>query len=112
MSEQFEFLSLEQPLRAEWPVTVNEPQDGGAVIVKTFTLVFELIPQEDVLALVSDPKLDRYSLLRRQVVGFGKAHTGQPFTDELLIRMAGRPYMVEGITAAYRDFASGIAVKN
>lgn len=112
MSEQFEFLDLEQPLRAEWPVKVNVPQDGGGVAVKTFTAVFELLSQEDILAIVADPNLDRYSLQRRQVLGFGKDHKGPPFTDALLIRMLGRPYMAEALAAAYQDFSRGIAVKN
>lgn len=112
MSEQFEFLDLEQPLRAEWPVKVNVPQDGGGVKVKTFTVLFELVPQEDILKIVSDPNLDRYSLHRRQIVGFGKDHTGQSFSDELLIRMLGRPYVQAALAEAYQAFSCGIAVKN
>lgn len=112
MSEQFEFLDLEQPLRAEWPVTVSVPQDGGGAKEMTFSVIFQLLSQAEILAMIADPKLDRYSLQRRQIVGFGKDHKGPEFSDELLIRMLDRPYIANGLAAAYKGFSEGIAVKN
>ncbi len=137
MAQQFNFKRLEEPFEADWPVTVNVPEDGGKTATEEFMARFRIVREfgptatstpsadaEDVAtaeAAPEDPlekarqalKESALKEWRRWFVGFGKPTSDQnELTDEVLWNIITTPYARVAVQAAYQNFCSGIAVKN
>jgi hypothetical protein len=113
MAVKFNFKGLDEPFEADWPVSVQVPQDGGSVEEQTFMARLRLLSEED-LDLVrrggpdgNDPN----AFTKAFWVGFG-ASEQEAFTPELRDLMLGRPYVRLALHQAYGAFSQGIVTKN
>ncbi|MDZ4374764.1 MAG: hypothetical protein U1C74_25575 [Phenylobacterium sp.] len=106
----FKFATLDSAIEADWPVTINVPQDGGKVSAQKLMVRFRLVDEEE-LTKNGDGLEGSKATLRQVVVGFGKSVT-EPWSAELFEKMLAQPYVRLGLNNAYRDFAVGIAAKN
>lgn len=117
MAVKFDFKRLGQRFEADWPVSVNVPQDGGETEAQEFTARFALLTKEDFELipnkdgdvsglLKGDP--DGHNTWRRCLVGV----KGEELTPELVEGLLAAPYVRSAIVTAYQQFSQGIAVKN
>lgn len=109
MSVKFDFKTLETGFEADWPVTVNVPQDGGGIEKQEFLARFRtLTPEEsDKAQQAADPNTWPNAFLVALV------ETGAPeLTDELRKQLLGRSYVRQGLITAYVQFSQGVAAKN
>lgn len=107
MTLKFDFKTLEQPFEADWPVTVQVPQDGGTVQEQTFDVRFRtLTPAEaDEVAARPDPA---ESKIRKVLVDV----KGEAFSSELVEQMIHTPWVFVGLLRAHTSFSLGEPVKN
>lgn len=111
MTAQFDFSALTRPFEADWPVSVNVPQDGGEVKAVTFMARFRLIKDKELKAVIEAEGFTLQDLPRAFFVGFGKGVT-QEFSPELREEMIATPWVRLGLQDAYQKFSQGIAAKN
>lgn len=107
MAVKFDFKSLGEPFEANWPVRPSVPLDGGEVEVREFMARFRLLGASDFEDINKTDK-DGWETHRRFLVGL----VGEELTPELKEQLINTQYVREALMAAYRQFASGIAVKN
>lgn len=110
MAVKFEFQALEQLFEADWPVTVNVPQDGGSVEEQTFMARFRQVSDAELPEIAAADK-DGKELYRRFFVGMGAGET-EPWSEDLRERMLGRTHVRMGLYRAFQSFQNGVAVKN
>lgn len=107
---------LSKTRQVNWPVTVDVPQDGGAVKPHLFNVVFDIMSQDEYDTFMTE-KSD-IDFLMRVIVGFGDGldnENGQPlaFSEanvEMLCKNAG--FIRIGLINAYNEAFAGIASKN
>lgn len=109
MKAKFDFASLDQPFEADWPVTVNVPQDGGTVIAQEFMARFRLLDQAALDAVKASADGDAFP--RAFWIGFGSGED-TVFTPELFHAVMQRQYTRAGLVAAYYEFVTGSPAKN
>ena len=109
MKAKFDFGSLDQPFEADWPVTVNVPQDGGTVKEEGFMARFRLLDQAALDAVTADA--DKDAFLAAFWIGFG-AGQAEVFTPELFSGSMQRQYVRAALVNAYYGFAAGAPAKN
>lgn len=102
---------LEKMKSILWPVTVNEPRDGGTFAKSCFNLKFELLPGGEFNAIYKSGGNDE-DLLRRSVIGFGLDlidESGAPisFTQENLELLISKPYVRNAMIEAYLELSQG-----
>lgn len=109
MSVKFDFKTLETGFEAVWPVSVNVPQDGGAIEVQTFDMVFRTLTAEehDAAQKSSDPDAWPNAFMVRLA-----GDNAQELTPEFRKQLLGRAYVRQGIITSYVQFSQGIAAKN
>lgn len=107
---KFDYGSLDAPFEADWPVTVQVPQDGGESQEQKLVVRFRLVDDAELEALGEGVAAQK-AALRQVVVGFGKSEE-QAFSAELLERMLARAYVRNGLNKAYGQFVLGIPAKN
>ncbi len=92
-----------------WPVTVNIPQDGGKITKGTFSGEFEVLDQDELLAVTTEGS----DLLDRVLTGWKGYcdHEGNeiPFADEAKKKLLGIPYVRQALFAAYGEMQNGRA---
>lgn len=107
MTLKFDFKSLGQPFEADWPVTVQVPQDGGTVQEQTFDVRFRTLTKAE-LAQVETAEDSPTEKLRLALVDV----KGETFSPELREDMLGTPYVFLGLLRAYTTFLLGQPAKN
>ena len=96
-----------------WPVTINEPADGGEVIEHQCQIQFELVNQDkfDELAMQGD-----IALLNTLVKGWkdilGTNSKDLPFTKKNTEAFFQVPYVRASLITAYMNAVSGAPAKN
>ena len=92
----------------KWPVSIEEPSDGGTFDTNTFDAIFKRVGRKDFLKLSEKSELD---LLKAVLVGWdgiddedGKA---VPFSMEALRDLSDDPYWIRGVLKAYTDTFEG-----
>ncbi len=105
--------------KIKWPVTINEPQDGGGKKEQTFTLELELISQNEYDAFYAEGGEKDIGLIRRVVTGFGADlcdESGNPleFNGENKEELVTTAYIRNGIINAYINclYGKAAAAKN
>lgn len=94
-----------------WPVTVNEPRDGGSVYAHRCKVRFEILPQDEMNAVLRDnPGEGDAALLRRAVKGWEDVEID--FSEEALAQLVQIPYVRNGFVAGYLQAAGGAKAKN
>lgn len=112
MTVKFNFKTLDQPIEADWPVTVRVPVDGGGVQEQTFEVRFRALTKAQEAELDAMAEADRpKAKLRMAVVGLGKAEDTM-FTAELLEEMLASSHVFMGLLGAYTGFVLGRPAKN
>lgn len=109
MTVKFDFKTLETGFEADWPVTVNVPQDGGAIEKQEFLARFRTLTPEDAdkAQQASDPNTWPNAFL------VSLAGTNAPeLTDDLRKQLLGRSYVRQALITAYVQFSQGVAAKN
>ena len=107
MSVKFNFKTLEQSFEADWPVTVQVPQDGGTVQAQTFDVRFRLLTkaEEETADKAKEPLEARLRLALVDV-------KGETFSDALVDALLSKAYIAVGLIRAYGLFATGTPAKN
>jgi hypothetical protein len=109
MASKFDFKGLDQPFEADWPVTVQVPQDGGTVEPQTFMARFRMIPPETVQELIKSDDQDLY--VKTLFVGLGAGEEADDF-EALRAKMLSRPYVRLAIQRSFSEFQAGVPAKN
>ena len=104
----FDFKSLQAPLEVEWPVTINQPMNGGGTEAHQITARFRILSDEEAQKLISSPPAeDPLAFFRATFVGLAEAH-GE-LTPEMFTQILSRPYARQGVLMAYFRCAQGAA---
>ena len=97
----------------KWPVSIEEPADGGTFETTTFDAVFKRVGRNEFLKLSEKSELD---LLKAVLTGWdgiddenGKA---VPFSVEALRELSDDPYWIRGVLKAYTDTFEGARAGN
>jgi len=108
---KFDFAALDAAIEADWPVTINVPQEGGEVQQQKLTVRFRMVDEVEMQKL-GDGLNGNKASLRACVIGFGKGEE-TPFSAELFDKMLTKPYVRLALSNAYREFCLGqVAEKN
>lgn len=107
MALKFDFKSLEHSFEADWPVSVQVPQDGGETQEQTFDVRFRtLTPAEQAeTEKAADPQGAKLRLALVDV-------KGETFTPELVDQLLSRGWVLLGLLRAYTKFVLGQPAKN
>lgn len=107
MTLKFDFKTLEQPFEADWPVTVQVPQDGGGTQDQTFDVRFRTLTTEEQAETdkAADPQAAK---LRKAIVDV----KGETFTPELVDQLLSRGWVLLGLLRAHTKFVLGQPAKN
>lgn len=108
MTVKFDFKTLGQPFEADWPVTVQVPQDGGKVQEQTFEVRFRTLTKEEQEQLEAEGVDAPTEKLRLALVDV----KGETFSPELVEQLLGTPYVFLGMLRAYTTFVLGQPAKN
>lgn len=96
-----------------WPVSINEPIDGGKVAIHPCEIEFELLPQSEYELLAQDGDI---TLLERLVQGWRDIldERGEPlaFNEDNIQALLQVPYVRSSFLQGYMQAVSGAAVKN
>lgn len=96
----------------EWPVRINEPQDGGKIKVRELTAKFEHISQEEFDSIYSNGGND-HALLKRVVKDWREAQVQDasdqpmPFNEENFARVTQVSYARLAFVGAYLEIQHG-----
>jgi hypothetical protein len=115
----------DEPLRVDWPVTIEAPADGGGLDSETVTLRFEIVPAAEAEALLAPEAGDlarsvmagvdpdtTVRFLTRVIVGWSEVEVGASFSPEALGRLLRFPFARNAIFRAYGQAAQGRRAKN
>lgn len=102
----FDFGALDKPFEADWPVTIQVPQEGGKLSPQKLMVRFKFVPEAELTAEGVGFEA-QMAALRKVVVGFGKGET-EKFTPELLDKMMQRPYVRAALNIGYSEFVTGL----
>jgi hypothetical protein len=95
-----------------WPVTVEEPVDGGKWKEQGFTAVFKRLGRSDFNKLI---ELGDEAVIVEVLEGWeGMEEGGEPikFTPEAVADFSNDTYWSKGVIRAYFDFLNGGKEKN
>jgi hypothetical protein len=97
----------------KWPVSVEEPADGGTFETTTFDAIFKRVGRSEFVKLSEEGEFD---LLKAVLTGWdgiedenGKA---LPFSIEAMRELSDDPYWIRGILKAYTDTFDGAKAGN
>lgn len=113
MALDFDFKALGEPIERLWPVTVNEPMDGGTVQESEFTARFKIVSEEESNAAIEASGKkggDPFALFRLVWVGLATKHGD--LTEDVFLKMLAKPYVRQAVLMAYFRCAQGAAAKN
>ncbi len=100
--------------RVTWPVTVNEPIDGGTVKKSEIKASFDLLPSSESDALLTGTDGNK-ALLRRALNGWEglseEDGTEIPFTAESVERVIDVTFVRVALLNSYFQAASGTAAQ-
>lgn len=92
----------------KWPVSIEEPSDGGLFETNTFDATFKRVGRADFVKLSDKSEFD---LLKAVLTGWdgiedenGKA---VPFSVEAMRELSDDPYWIRGVLKAYTDTFEG-----
>jgi hypothetical protein len=92
----------------KWPVTVEEPSDGGVFDSNTFDVQFKRLGRKEFAKLSTKGDLP---LLKAIVLGWtgisDEDGTDIPFSIETLTEFTDDPYWVRGVLKAYTETFEG-----
>ncbi len=102
---------IENPKEISWPVTVNVPRDGGNTTKSVFTGKFSVITSAEFAAIYANGGNDE-DLIHNVFKGWGDDicdEFGSPleFTEDNLNMVIAKPYVRNGIVAAYLEISQG-----
>lgn len=101
-------LKLEESVSCYWPATVSIPIDGGKRADHALQIKFCTMGVDQTMQLLAENRDDR-ELLRKAVVGWKDVQdangTELPFSPGTLERLLDIPYVLEGFSRAWSDFA-------
>jgi hypothetical protein len=119
------WMNDDEPLRVDWPVTIDAPANDGEVDSQTVTMRFEIIGADEAQKLLtpSDETLlgqlsrgvdadTTVDFLRRVVVGWNQVDVGLPFSPEALDKLIRFPFARTCVFKAYGQAAQGRKAKN
>lgn len=96
-----------------WPVTINEPTDGGTVIAHECQIQFELVSQDEFDSLANQGDI---ALLNGLVKGWkeilGTNNKDLPFTAKNTKALFQVPYVRVSFITGYMNAVSGAPSKN
>jgi hypothetical protein len=97
----------------KWPVSIEEPADGGTFETTTFDAIFKRLGRSEFLKLSEKSEFD---LLKGVLTGWdgiedenGKA---LPFSIEAVRELSDDPYWIRGVLKAYTDTFEGAKAGN
>ena len=97
----------------KWPVSIEEPADGGTFETTTFDATFKRLGRSEFLKLSEKSEFD---LLKAVLTGWdgiedenGKA---LPFSIEAVRELSDDPYWIRGVLKAYTDTFEGARAGN
>jgi len=97
----------------KWPVSIEEPADGGTFETTTFDAIFKRLGRSEFLKLSEKSEFD---LLKVVLTGWdgiedenGKA---LPFSIEAVRELSDDPYWIRGVLKAYTDTFEGAKAGN
>jgi hypothetical protein len=97
----------------KWPVSIEEPADGGTFETTTFDATFKRLGRSEFLKLSEKSEFD---LLKAVLTGWdgiedenGKA---LPFSIEAVRELSDDPYWIRGVLKAYTDTFEGAKAGN
>jgi hypothetical protein len=97
----------------KWPVTVEEPTDGGTFDSNTFDITFKRLGRKDFAAL--SEKGD-WILIKSVVLDWAgisnEDGTEVPFSTDTLRELSDDPYWIRGVLKAYTDTFDGAKLGN
>lgn len=97
----------------KWPVTVEEPTDGGTFEASTFDITFKRLGRKEFSAL--SEKGD-WLLLKAIVMGWegitDEDNAELPFSIDTLKEFSDDPYWIRGVLKAYTDTFDGARLGN
>ena len=97
----------------KWPVSIEEPADGGTFETTTFDAVFKRVGRNEFLKLSEKSELD---LLKAVLTGWDGIddENGKtvPFSIEALRELSDDPYWIRGVLKAYTDTFEGAKAGN
>lgn len=92
----------------KWPVTIEEPSDGGIFDSSTFDVTFKRLGRKEFNRLSEKGDLP---LLKAVVLGWDgisdEDNTALPFSIEALTEFADDPYWIRGVLKAYTETFDG-----
>jgi hypothetical protein len=92
----------------KWPVTVQEPADGGAFDPSTFEATFKRMGRKEFTKLSTKGDLPLLKALVLDWSGIKEEDgTEIPFSTETLTEFVDDPYWVRGVLSAYTDTFEG-----
>jgi hypothetical protein len=96
-----------------WPVTVEEPADGGVFDSSTFDITFKRLGRKDFAALSEKGDL---ILLKAVVLGWDgitdEEQKAVPFSLEAIREFSDDPYWIRGVLKAYTETFDGAKAGN
>lgn len=97
----------------KWPVSVEEPTDGGTFETSTFDATFKRVGRAEFSKLGSKSDLE---LLKAVLVGWegidDEAGKPIPFSLEAIKDFSDDPYWIRGVLKAYTDTFDGAKLGN
>ena len=97
----------------KWPVSIEEPADGGTFETTTFDAIFKRLGRSEFLKLSEKSEFD---LLKAVLTGWdgiedenGKA---LPFSIEAVRELSDDPYWIRGVLKAYTETFEGAKAGN
>ena len=97
----------------KWPVTIEEPSDGGTFDSSTFDITFKRLGRKEFSKLSEKGDLP---LLKAVVLGWNgisdEDGTDTPFSIEALTEFADDPYWVRGVLKACTETFEGAKAGN
>lgn len=92
-----------------WPVTIEEPADGGAFSSSTFDITFKRLGRKEFGKLSEKGDLPLLKAVVLNWSGITDEETGEPipFSTESLTDFNDDPYWVRGVLKAYTETFEG-----
>ena len=105
--------NLTEDRRVMWPVTINEPADGGKITRRKIDIEFRI----DDIAKWEETGESVKDVLTRNIVGWSGLQNSKkepvPFNDETLEQLLTDPYALPAIWNAYlNEVLAGAEAKN
>lgn len=105
------FVFVEDP-QVWWPVTVQQPVDGGGVVEKRFKARFRDVPEARRRELAEQGDEGHKIILREAITSLTDILDANgnavPFSPELLDVLLGRAWCRYGISRAYGEVLAGM----